>query len=58
MLRQGQEKVRSLQMTIKDIAKESGYALGTVSRVLNNQPGVSEEARRKVMEVVEKFLNE
>lgn len=42
-------------MTIKDIAKESGYALGTVSRVLNNQPGVSEEARRKVMEVVEKY---
>ena len=23
-------------MTIKDIAKESGYAVGTVSRVLNN----------------------
>lgn len=42
-------------MTIKDIAKESGYAVGTVSRVLNNQPGVSEEARRKVMEVVEKY---
>ena len=42
-------------MTIKDIARESGYAVGTVSRVLNNQPGVSEEARRKVMEVVEKY---
>ncbi len=42
-------------MTVKDIAKEAGYAVGTVSRVLNNQPGVSEEARRKVMEVVEKY---
>jgi len=42
-------------MTIKDIAKESGYAVGTVSRVLNNQPGVSEKARLKVMEVVEKY---
>ena len=42
-------------MTIKDIAKESGYAVGTVSRVLNNQPGVSEEARQKVMDVVEKY---
>lgn len=42
-------------MTIKDIAKESGYAVGTVSRVLNNQSGVSEEARRKVMEIVEKY---
>ena len=42
-------------MTIKDIARESGYAVGTVSRVLNNQPGVSEEAHRRVMEVVEKY---
>lgn len=42
-------------MTVKDIARESGYAIGTVSRVLNNQPGVSEEARKKVMEVVEKY---
>lgn len=42
-------------MTIKDIARESGYAIGTVSRVLNQQPGVSEEARRRVMEVVEKY---
>jgi len=42
-------------MTVKDIARESGYAIGTVSRVLNNQPGVSEEARNKVMEVVEKY---
>lgn len=42
-------------MTIKDIANESGYAVGTVSRVLNNQPGVSEEARKRVMEVVDKY---
>lgn len=42
-------------MTIKDIAKESGYAVGTVSRVLNNQPGVSEEAKQKIMEVVDKY---
>ncbi len=42
-------------MTVKDIAKESGYAVGTVSRVLNNHPGVSDEARQKVMEVVEKY---
>ena len=42
-------------MTIKDIARESGYAVGTVSRVLNNQPGVSEEAHRRVMEIVKKY---
>ena len=42
-------------MTIKDIAKESGYAVGTVSRVLNDQPGVSEKARARIMEVVDKY---
>jgi len=41
-------------MTIKDIAKESGYAIGTVSRVLNNHPDVSDKARKRIMEVVEK----
>lgn len=41
-------------MTIKDIARESGYAVGTVSRVLNNHPDVSETAREKIMSVVEK----
>ena len=41
-------------MTIKDIAKESGYAVGTVSRVLNNHPDVSEKARETILAVVEK----
>ena len=41
-------------MTIKDIAKEAGYSVGTVSRVLNGSENVSEEAKRAVMEVVEK----
>ena len=34
-------------MTIKDIARESGYAVGTVSRALNTPPGVSAETRQK-----------
>lgn len=42
-------------MTIKDIARESGYAVGTVSRVLNHHPNVSPEARGKVMAVVERY---
>ena len=41
-------------MTIKDIAKEAGYSVGTVSRVLNGSENVSEEAKSRVMEVVEK----
>ncbi len=40
-------------MTIKDIARLSGCGVATVSRVLNNHPDVSEETRRRVMEVVE-----
>lgn len=42
-------------MTIKDIARESGYSVGTVSRVLNNSSDVSDKARKKIMEVVEKY---
>ncbi len=40
-------------MTIKDIARLSGVGIATVSRVLNDHPDVSEETRRRVMEVVE-----
>lgn len=37
-------------MTIKDLAAQTGYSLGTVSRVLNNQPNVSDKARRIILE--------
>ena len=36
-------------MTIKDLVRLSGYSLGTVSRVLNNQPNVSEKARTTIL---------
>ena len=39
-------------MTIKDLARLSGYSLGTVSRVLNNQPNVSRKARETIMAIV------
>lgn len=42
-------------MTIKDIAKECGCGVGTVSRVLNNHPDVSGETRTKVMSIVDKY---
>ncbi|MDO4506501.1 MAG: LacI family DNA-binding transcriptional regulator [Spirochaetales bacterium] len=41
-------------MTIKDIAKECGCAIGTVSRVLNEHPDVSDKTREKVLAVVQK----
>lgn len=39
-------------MTIKDIARISGFSVGTVSRVLNNHPDVSDDTRERVMAVV------
>lgn len=39
-------------MTIKDIARLSGYSVGTVSRVLNGSPSVSPAARARVEAVV------
>lgn len=39
-------------MTIKDISAQTGYSVGTVSRVLNNQPNVSEKARKVILEAV------
>ena len=37
-------------MTIKDISAQTGYSVGTVSRVLNNQPNVSEKARKAILD--------
>ena len=48
-------------MTIKDLARLSGYSLGTVSRVLNNQPNVSDKARTAILAIAEEngfVLNE
>lgn len=39
-------------MTIKDIAKESGYSISTVSRVLNHRRDVSPEAKQRIGEIV------
>lgn len=36
-------------MTIKDLSAQTGYSVGTVSRVLNNQPNVSEKARTVIL---------
>lgn len=38
-------------MNIKDIAKLSGYGIGTVSRVLNNKPNVSSKAREEILKI-------
>lgn len=40
-------------MTIKDIARECGVSVSTVSRVLNDRPDVSPENRRKVLRIIQ-----
>ena len=37
-------------MTIKDLAAKTGYAVGTVSRALNNHPNVSPKARDAILQ--------
>lgn len=41
--------------TIKDVAREAGLAVGTVSRVLNNRGYISENARKRVDEAMKKL---
>ncbi len=42
-------------MTIYDIAREAGVAASTVSRVINNKPGIKAETRRKVQNLLKKY---
>ncbi len=42
-------------VTIYDIAKEASVGVGTVSRVLNNHPSVSEATRKLVIEVAQRL---
>lgn len=42
-------------MNIYDIAKEAGVAASTVSRVVNNKPGIKAETREKVQALLKKY---
>lgn len=42
-------------ITIKDVAAEAGVAISTVSKVLNNYPGVSNSTKDKVNEAVQRL---
>jgi len=41
-------------VTLKEIAKEAGVSESTVSRVVNNRPGISEKTRQLVVDIVKK----
>ena len=41
--------------TIKEVAARSGVGIGTVSRVLNNSPQISETTRKKVLKAIDEL---
>jgi len=44
-----------LTVTIYDVAREAGVSMATVSRVVNNNPNVKPQTRKKVFEAIEKL---
>jgi len=44
-----------MAVTIYDVAKKAGVGIGTVSRVLNDSPRVSEATRQKVLATIEEL---
>lgn len=42
-------------MTIYDIAEKAGVSASTVSRVINDKPGVGEKTRRKIRKLLEEY---
>lgn len=43
--------------TLKDVAKETGLTVSTVSRVLNNRGYISQETREKVYDAMNNNYN-
>ena len=41
------------EITIKDIAKQAGVSIATVSKVINNQGRIGEETRKKIGKIIE-----
>ncbi|MFW6034699.1 MAG: LacI family DNA-binding transcriptional regulator [Halothermotrichaceae bacterium] len=44
-----------MSLTLKDIAKMVGVAESTVSRAINNKPGVGKKTKAKIMEIVKEY---
>lgn len=41
--------------TIKEIARESGVSIATVSNIIHGKPGASDETRKRVMDIIKKL---
>lgn len=44
-----------MPVTIRDVAKQAGVGIATVSRVLNGSPSVSEETRKRVLQAIDEL---
>lgn len=44
-----------MAMTIKQIAKLAGVSRSTVSRVINNHPGVRPQTRERILQIVREY---
>lgn len=44
-----------MSLTLKDIARMAGVAESTVSRAINNKPGVSEKTKEKILNIVKEY---
>jgi LacI family transcriptional regulator len=44
-----------MAITLKEIAKIAGVSSSTVSRVINNRPGVRPETRERVQKIVREY---
>ena len=42
-------------ITIKDIAKICGVGISTVSRAINDDPGINKETRKRILKVIEEY---
>lgn len=50
---QEKDRMQAKRITISDIAREAGVSAGAVSFALNGRPGVSEETRKRILEIAE-----
>jgi LacI family transcriptional regulator len=46
---------RTVTVTIYDVAREAGVSMATVSRVVNNNPNVKPQTRKKVFEAIDRL---
>lgn len=44
-----------MEITLKDIAKLAGVSISTVSRVVNNFPGVKAKTREHVLQIIQQY---